>query len=106
MGIGMVWGVLRQAAIRIPWSKVVQNAPLVVDVLDRMKAKVKLNEAAQRSLDDQLKTLTEENIRLSSEVLQVSLRLQQLTARVSVLSRLCLLAIVFSIATLVLWLAK
>ncbi|GFO58375.1 hypothetical protein GMST_07000 [Geomonas silvestris] len=106
MGIGMVWSVLRQAATRIPWSKVVQNAPLVVDVLDRVKLRTRAGEAAQRSLDDQLHALAEENARLSADLLRTTLQLKQLAARVSLLSKLSGFAIGFAAAALVLALVK
>jgi len=106
VGIGMVWSVLRQAATRIPWSKVVQNAPLVVDVLDRVKSKVLVNEAAQRSADDRLRVLAEENARLSAELLQNTLQLKQLAARVSFMTKLAGFALIFSAAALILALVR
>jgi len=95
-----IWSVLKAAATKIPWTRVVQSAPVVVEALDRMKARVRLNEAAQKNLDDQLKYLVEENVRLSGELKQASFRLQKLTARVSLLTKLVLVSFLCAVAAL------
>lgn len=99
MAIG-IWSVLTAAATKIPWTRVVQSAPVVVEVLDRVKARVRLNEAAQKNLDEQLKCLAEENARLLEELKQASLKLQKLTARVSFLTKLTLVSFLCAVAAL------
>jgi hypothetical protein len=106
VGIGPLWGLIRTAAANIPWTKVAQNTPLLVDMLGKAKAKIRQQEVSQRNIDEQLRLLQEENARLSTDLQQTSLRLRLLTSRVATLSAVSVISLLCSLAALVLWLLK
>jgi hypothetical protein len=106
VGIGLIWSVLKTAATKIPWLQVVENAPLVVDALGRVKSKVRQNEASLKNCDDHLKLLQVENARLAVELQQVSVKLQLLTARVSRLTKVAGVSLLCAVAALILWIVR
>jgi len=106
VGISLVWSVLKAAATRIPWLQVVENAPLVVDALGRVKTKVRLNEASLKNCDDHLKLLQLENARLAVELQQMSVKLQLLTARVSRLTKVAGVSLLCAVSALILWILR
>lgn len=103
MGIGPLLGLLKTAATNIPWAKVAQNTPLVVDAFGKAKARLQQNEALQKDLEHHLKALHEENARLTSAVLQLSDKLQLVTSRVSLLSKISAVSLLLATASLALW---
>lgn len=105
MGIGLL-GVIKTAAMNIPWAKVAQNTPLLVDMLGKAKAQIKQHDASQKNLEDQLKSLHEENAKLAATVLQMSTTVQLLTSRVSLLTKLTFMSLLLSSCTVVLWMLK
>jgi hypothetical protein len=101
-----MWSIVKAAVTRVPWSKVVQHAPAVVDALGRVKTRVRLQEAAQKDADDQLRLLVEENARLHGELNRLSKELQRLNSRVALFAKLAGVALVCAAAALVLALTR
>jgi hypothetical protein len=102
----MIWTLLRTAATKIPWSTVAQNAPMFVDALGRVRGKSRLHEVSQNDLDDQCKALQAENARLAADLLQLSGKLQQLTARVATLTKVAGAALLLAVVACGLWIVK
>ena len=102
MGIGLL-GVIKTAAMHIPWAKVAQNTPLLVDMIGKAKAQIKQHDASQRNLEDQLKSLNDENAKLAATVLQMSNTVQLLTSRISFLTKLTAISLLLAISSVVLW---
>lgn len=105
MGIGLL-GIIKTAAEKIPWAKVAQNTPLVVDLLGKAKAQIRQHDASQRNLEEQVKSLHDENARLAAALLQLSDRLQLVTSRVSTLLKVSVVSLLFALSALVLWMLK
>jgi hypothetical protein len=105
VGIG-IWSIIATAAANIPWTKVVQSTPLLVDVFGQAKAKLKMNEASQRNVEDQLKMLHEENARLAATLSQLSVKVQLLNSRVATLTKLTVISLLCAISASVLWILK
>ena len=105
MGIGLL-GVIKTAAMNIPWAKVAQNTPLLVDMLGKAKAQIKQHDATQKNLEDQLKSLHDENAKLAATLLQLSNNVQSLTSRVSLLTKLTVFSLLLAISASVLWMLK
>ena len=105
MGIG-IWSIIATAAANIPWTKVVQSTPLLVDVFGQAKAKLKMNEASQRNIEDQLKMLHEENARLGATLLQMSEQVQLLNSRVATLTKLTVISLLCALSAAVFLMLK
>lgn len=75
-GIGVIWGIVRVAATRIPWLKVVENAPAVVDLVAR--AKDRLYASSQDDLVERLNLIHEENLKLEKVLIKTADHLQEL----------------------------
>jgi hypothetical protein len=106
VAIGPLWGLIRTAAANIPWARVAQNTPVLVDMLGKAKARIRQQEASQRDIDDQLKQMQDENARLSASLLQLSGKVQLLTSRVAMLTTIAVFALLCAVAALVLRLVK
>ena len=106
MGVALFWGLLKTAATNIPWTKVAENAPLLVDALGKAKARIRLNESSQKNLEEHLKSLQDENARLAADLLQLSKKVQLLTSRVALLSKITGFSLLCAVAALVLWMLK
>lgn len=105
MGIGLL-GFIKAAAANIPWTKVAQSTPVLVDMLGMARAKLKLQETSQKNLGDQLKLLQEENARLVTDLQRMSGKLQLVTSRVSILTKLTAVSLLLALSSLVLWMLK
>ena len=106
VGVALFWGLLKTAATNIPWTKVAENAPLLVDALGKAKARIRLNESSQKNLEEHLKSLQDENARLAADLLQLSKKVQLLTSRVALLSKITGFSLLCAVAALVLWMLK
>jgi hypothetical protein len=101
-----LWGLLSTAAMKIPWTRVAQSAPMLVDMIGKARTNMRMQEASAKNLDVQLKQLQDENAMLTSALLQVSDKLQLLTSRVSTLTKITGLSLLLAASALVLWLLK
>ena len=106
MGLGPLVGIIKAAAANIPWAKVAQSTPLIVDVLGKAKAKLKLQEATQKELEERLKAVQDENARLTTALLHMSDKVQKLNSRVSLLTVISGISLLCAISALVLWMLK
>ena len=75
MHIATIWGIAKIAATKIPWGRVMENIPAVVDLAGR--AKGKFTGASHGAVEDRLRLLHEENRRLEKALLENSGHLQQ-----------------------------
>ena len=105
MGIAF-WSLIKTAATNIPWTRVAESTPLIVDMLGKAKIRIKQNEAAQKSLEDQLTLLLKENARQATDLKRMSDKIQVLTSRVSRLTTLTGISLLAAVAALMLWAAK
>jgi septal ring factor EnvC (AmiA/AmiB activator) len=106
VGIGPLLNLIKTAAVNIPWSRVAQNTPLIVDMLGKAKAKIRQSESINRDFEDQLKLLQDENARLSTSLLQATDKIQRLTARVSMLAKVSGFSLLLALAALILGIVK
>ena len=110
-GMGMIWGVVKLAASKVPWGRVVENAPAVVDLVGR--AKERLMASAQDDLVERLRLIHEENQKLEKVLLETSTHLQELekslkavAASQRVLMMVTVVSLIMAVSSLVLWAAK
>ena len=82
-GIGVVWKVVKTAATKIPWGQVLENAPMVVDMVGRARAH--LTAMPHQDFQGQLKAMHEENLRLAQSLQQTTDRLQEVSETLQVL---------------------
>ena len=106
MGIGPFWIFVKAAAANIPWARVAQSTPLLVDVLGKAKAKIMQQETSQRNLEERLKGLQDENARLTTALLQMSDKLQLVSSRLSLLTAVSGISLLCAISALVLWMLR
>jgi hypothetical protein len=105
VGIGL-WAILSAAATNIPWTKVAQNTPLLVDLLGKAKTRMRLHDASQKNLADEVRLLQDENARLDAALLQLSEKLVKLTSRVALLQKTAVVSLLLGVSAVVLWLLK
>ena len=106
MGVALFWGLLKTAATYIPWTKVAENAPLLVDVLGKAKARIRLNESSQKNIEGHLKSLQDENARLATDLLKLTKKLQLLTSRVALLTKITGFSLLCAVSAVVFWMLK
>jgi len=104
IGVRTIWGIAKIAATKIPWGRVMENIPAVVDLAGRAKGRLKGGGA----VEEQLRLLQEENRKLEKALLESSGHLQQaiktlkvVLARQKMLMAGTLLSLVIAIASLV-----
>jgi hypothetical protein len=109
-GMG-IWGIVKIVATRIPWGKVVENVPAVVDLVERAKGRFKVS--SPNDLEERLRLIQEENVKLERTLLETAAHLQQLTNSVKVLSArqrtwsiATAVSLLIAISSLVLWVVK
>ncbi len=109
--MGIIWGIVKVAATKIPWGRVVENAPAVVDLVGR--AKERLMASTQDDLAERLKAIHEENQKLETLLLKTTDHLQTLektltvvSARQKMLSIVTGLSLLIAISSLLLWFAR
>jgi hypothetical protein len=76
-GLGVVWRVVKTAATKIPWGRVVENAPLVVDMVGRARAR--LTALPHHDFEVQLRSIQEENLKLAQTLQQSADHLQEVS---------------------------
>ena len=110
-GIGVVWSVVKMAATRIPWGRVLENAPAVVDLVAR--AKDRLNSSAQEDLEERLRLIQEENLKLeealqanTEQLKKLAATLKVVAARQKLLMTGTVLSLLAAVSALILWLVK
>lgn len=74
MNIGTIWGIAKVAATRIPWGRVMENIPAVVDLAERAKGRFRGHGG---DIEARLRLLQEENRKLEQALLETSGHLQQ-----------------------------
>ena len=74
-GTGVVWGIVKTAATHIPWGRVLENVPAVVDLMGR--AKERLKPSQQNDLEGPVRLLQEENLKLTKALVETSAQLQE-----------------------------
>ena len=74
MNIGTIWGIAKVAATRIPWGRVMENIPAVVDMAERAKGRFRGHGG---DIEARLRQLQEENRKLEQALLETSGHLQQ-----------------------------
>jgi hypothetical protein len=84
--MGPVWTVIRLAATRIPWGRVIENIPAVVDMVNRAKGRLKASASAQGPVDERMRVVEEESLRLGKALLETEERLQELAKALEVLA--------------------
>lgn len=99
------------AATRIPWTTVIENSPVLVDMMAR--ARERFMTAGTHDFPEELRVLQEENIRLANSLLQTTERLAEVNrmlevviARQRTLALVSILALLAAVASLGLWLVK
>lgn len=109
--LGMIWGIVKMAATKIPWGTVVENAPAVADLVGR--AKDSLKASSQDDLVEQLRLIHEENQKLEKVLLQTANHLQDLEKTLSVVvarqknwAIVTVFSMLIAISSLVLWITK
>ena len=102
-----VWSVAKIAATKIPWGRVFENLPVVVEMANRAKGRF-MGESAPSDLEARVQQLHEENRRLEKALLETSGHLQLavktlkvVLARQKVLMAVTALSLVVAIAALV-----
>lgn len=75
MNIATIWGIAKVAATRIPWGRVMENIPAVVDLAERAKGRFRGQGGGE--IEARLRHLQEENRRLEQALLETSGHLQQ-----------------------------
>jgi hypothetical protein len=106
-GAGVVWSILKTAATQVPWGRVVQNAPMVVDIVERVRER--MGAVSHHGVADELRVLREENIRLADglqksneQLLAVTKTLTVVAARQKLLAVLTVLSLLAAVAALAL----
>lgn len=74
MNIATIWGIAKVAATKIPWGRVMEGLPAVVDMA---KERFRGHGGAQDGLEERLRLLEEENLKLGKALLETSGHLQQ-----------------------------
>jgi len=101
MSVASILGVLKIAATKIPWSRVMENLPAVVDMVGRAKARLRVPASAPGTLEERLRSMEEENLRLGKALLQSTETLQQVAKSLEVVAaRQKMLAIVTAVSLL------
>lgn len=110
-GIGAAWGVVKMLATKVPWGRLVENAPAVVDLVAR--AKERLQAPSQDDLAGQLLSIHNQNLRLEKTLHETANRLDALSAkleavsqRMSLLLKATVVSLLMAISSLLLWLVK
>jgi predicted nuclease with TOPRIM domain len=108
--IGVVWTVLKMAATRIPWGRVVENAPAVVDLVGRARDRFK---PSVDDLEERLQSIQAENLKLEKMLQATADHLQQITdtlkvvsARQKMLTICTVVSLLTAITALILWAGK
>ena len=97
-GASVVWKVVKTAATRIPWGNVLENAPVVVDLVGR--ARERLAAGIHHDLDKQLKGLREENLKLTRQLQETGETVQNLSKALEVVSARLKMVTVVSVLSL------
>lgn len=102
-----IWSVAKIAATKIPWGRVFENLPVVVDMANRAKGRF-MGGSAPSDLEARVQQLHEENRRLEKALLETSGHLQLavktlkvVLARQKVLMAATAVSLVVAIAALV-----
>lgn len=74
MNIATIWGIAKVAATKIPWGRVMESIPGVVDMA---KERFRGHGAPHGDLATRVKILEEENLKLGKALLETSGHLQQ-----------------------------
>lgn len=111
MATKVILSILKTAATRIPWGKVVQNAPMVVDLVERVKDRLQ-NPPAQ-DLYTELKANREEHLKLADTLLQTNAEVEELkkalevvAARQKMLMTITVISLLIALSSLIAWLAS
>lgn len=87
MGIGSIWGIAKVAATKIPWGKVMENMPAVVELVGRAKDRFKAHAFPPGGdVDERIRLLQDENVKLEKALLQTSDHLQEAIKTLKVVS--------------------
>ena len=112
-GMGMIWGIVRTAATKVPWGRVVENVPAVVDFIGRAKGKFNVPASSQKDVEQRLRLLQEDNLKLGKALLETSDHLQAIAKNLEVVAarqKMLVLATVVSLLTavssLILWVTR
>ena len=109
-GIGVIWGIAKTAATKVPWGRVVENVPAVVDFIGRAKERFNVPASSQKDFEQRLRLLQDENVKLGKALLQtsdhlreVSKSLEVLAARQKMLVIATAASLLIAISSLILW---
>ena len=109
--IGLIWGIAKTVATKIPWGRVVEHAPVMVDLVGR--AKDRLRGSSGGDLEERLIAIHDENLKLEKTLQETSRHLQELTNTLKVLSarqaKLSIatgISLLLAISSLLLWAMK
>ncbi|GFO56529.1 hypothetical protein GMSM_35360 [Geomonas sp. Red276] len=111
MPSGVVLKLLKTAATNIPWRALVQNAPVVVELVERVRER--LGAGASHGLADELEAMREEQLKLADALLESSARvaalekaLEVLSARLKLMTALGVLALIAAGTSLIIVLSR
>jgi hypothetical protein len=97
---GMVFRMLRTAAGSIPWLSVVENTPALLNLVE--SARERFSAMASHGLENAMRELQDENLKLAESLLQTQSHLQEVTRTLEVvLARQKTLAVVTVISLVV-----
>lgn len=106
-----IWTVVRIAATKVPWGRVMENVPALMDMVGKAKTRLREQPAQRGSLDERLRILEEENLKLGKALLQSSETIRQLaktvevvTARQKMLMTATVVSFLMALTSLLLWL--
>jgi hypothetical protein len=109
--VGAIWGVIKLVATRVPWGRVVENAPAVVDLVAR--AKDRLKGASQGELEEQLALIHQQNLMLEKTLSATADHLEELSKKLEAVSRkqkklaiITVLSLMIAMLSVVLWSIK
>lgn len=101
--MGPFWTVVKLAATKVPWGRVIENIPAVVDMVNRAKGRMKQSATAPGvSEDERIRVIEEESLRLGKALLQTEEQLQELAKALEVLAarqKMLIFLAVVSLAT-------
>ena len=73
-----IWGIVKIAATKIPWGRVLENVPAAVEMMGRAKERFRGTPgSAHGSMEERVRLLQAENQKLEKALLQSSEHLQE-----------------------------
>ena len=110
---GFFWGIVKTAATKIPWARVAENVPAVVDMIGRARERFRVPVSSADDLEERLRLLQDENLKLGKLLLQTTDHLQEIAkslevvaARQKMLVIGTVASLLIAVSSLALWVAQ